>query len=187
MIARVLYPYAGRIEATGRVGALIEVAGGLHPDLTGRENVQLYGALLGLGRSEVNASFDEILAFAGIEAAIDRQVKFYSSGMKLRLGFSVAAFLRPAILLVDEALAVGDVQFQRKCLERMHQTLDEGTTLIHVSHDMEAIKATCKRVIWLDQGVVKSDGPAEEVLGGYLKAFEGLSEEERNALVPRRR
>ena len=141
ILTRVMYPYAGRLEVSGRVGALIEVRAGIHPQLTGRENAFLYGSLLGLNRRQVQQRFDEIVAFAQLEDAIDRQTKFYSSGMQMRLGFSVAAFLEPDILLVDEILAVGDSSFQQRCLERMSAALAEGVSLVFVSHDLAAIEA----------------------------------------------
>src|SRR5919198_4084977 len=129
ILTGVMYPYSGRVEAAGRVGALIEVRAGIHPDLTGRENIQLYGALLGLGRRKVRERFDEIVGFAELEDAVERQVKHYSTGMQMRLGVAVAAFLEPDILLVDEVLAVGDASFQQRCLDRMRQGLTQGTTL----------------------------------------------------------
>jgi ABC-type polysaccharide/polyol phosphate transport system ATPase subunit len=176
ILTRVMYPYAGSVEATGRVGALIEVTTGLHQELTGRENVFLYGSLLGLKRREVADRFDAIVGFAELDNAVDRQVKFYSSGMKMRLGFGVAAFLEPHILLVDEVLAVGDASFQQRCLERMRQVLAQGTTLVYVSHDLPTIEATCSRGMWLEQGVVRADGPVREVLSGYRRSVEAGAE-----------
>jgi ABC-type polysaccharide/polyol phosphate transport system ATPase subunit len=172
ILNRVMYPYAGIVDVSGRVGALIEVRAGIHPELTGRENVYLAGSFLGLKRQEVARRFDAIVDFAEVEGAIDRQVKFYSSGMQMRIGFAVAAFLEPHILLVDEVLAVGDASFQQKCLDRMRQVLNQGTTLILVSHDLAAIEATCRRGIFLTQGVVVDDGPVREVLGEYRRSIE---------------
>jgi ABC-type polysaccharide/polyol phosphate transport system ATPase subunit len=172
VLARVTYPYAGSLEVAGRVGALIEVRAGIHPDLTGRENVYLYGSLLGLPRREVTRRFDAIVSFAELENAIDRQVKFYSSGMQMRLGFAVAAFLEPDVLLVDEVLAVGDSSFQQKCMHRMGEVLAQGTTLIFVSHDLAAVAAACVRGLWLHDGVVAADGAAHDVLGAYREAIE---------------
>jgi ABC-type polysaccharide/polyol phosphate transport system ATPase subunit len=172
VLARVMYPYAGSLDVAGRVGALIEVRAGIHPDLTGRENVYLYGSLLGLPRRQVTRRFDNIVNFAEIESAIDRQVKFYSSGMQMRLGFAVAAFLQPDVLLVDEVLAVGDSSFQQKCLQRMGEVLAKGTTLVFVSHDLAAVEAACERGFWLHNGVVAADGPVREVLGAYREAIE---------------
>jgi ABC-type polysaccharide/polyol phosphate transport system ATPase subunit len=176
ILTRVMYPYAGRVEVGGRVGALIEVAAGIHPDLSGRENVYLYGTLLGLRRSEVARRFDEIVAFAELEEAIDRQVKFYSSGMKMRLGFGVAAFLEPDVLLVDEVLSVGDATFQQKCLNRMRQVLSQGTTLVYVSHDLASVEATCTRGLWLHNGVTEAAGQISDVLASYRRSIEEAAE-----------
>lgn len=176
ILAGVMYPYAGRVEVTGRVGALIEVRAGIHQDLTGRENVALYGSLLGLRRKEVADRFDDIVAFAELEEAIDRQVKFYSQGMQMRLGFAVAAHLDPDVLLVDEVLAVGDATFQQKCLDRMRLVLGQGTTLVFVSHDLAAIEATCTRGIWLRNGGVATDGSIRDVLRMYRQSVEKIVE-----------
>ena len=169
MISGVMFPHSGRISVAGRIGALLEVASGIHPDLTGRENVNIFGTLLGLTRTEIIEKFDEIVAFAELESAIDRQVKFYSSGMKTRLGFSIAAFLQPDVLVVDEVLAVGDQIFQQKCLDRMRVVLESGATLLLVSHDLASMGATANRGIWLHDGTVRGDGPIEEVLTGYRR------------------
>ncbi|HEX9123122.1 MAG TPA: polysaccharide ABC transporter ATP-binding protein [Actinomycetota bacterium] len=172
ILSRVMYPYAGILQVSGRVGALIEVRAGIHPDLTGRENVYLYGSLLGLPRRDVTKRFDEIVAFAELDDAIDRQVKFFSSGMQMRLGFAVAAFLEPDILLVDEVLAVGDASFQQKCLDRMRTVLSQGTSLIFVSHDLASVEATCSRGIWMRDGMVAAEGEVREVLGAYRTSIE---------------
>jgi ABC-type polysaccharide/polyol phosphate transport system ATPase subunit len=172
VLTRVMYPEAGRLSVAGRVGALIEVRAGIHPDLTGRENVYLYGALLGLRRRQIDERFDRIVDFAELPSAIDRQVKFYSTGMQMRLGFAVAAFLEPDILLVDEVLAVGDAAFQQKCLDRMRDVLTAGTTIIFVSHDLPAVEALCQRAVWLDAGVIRADEAARRVLGEYRHAIE---------------
>ena len=176
ILSRVMYPYAGTAAAGGRVGALLEVRAGIHPDLTGRENVFVTGSLLGLRRKEVAQRFDQIVSFAELEDAIDRQVKFFSSGMQMRLGFAVAAFLEPDVLLVDEALAVGDATFQQKCLDRMRAVLRQGTTLFFVSHDFAAVEATCGRGIWLRQGEVEADGPIRDILGAYRQSIEEAAE-----------
>ncbi|MEY2567261.1 MAG: lipopolysaccharide transport system ATP-binding protein [Actinomycetota bacterium] len=176
ILTRVMYPYAGSVHVSGRVGALIEVSAGIHPQLTGRENVYLYGMLLGLSRKEVSRKFDEIVAFAEVEQATDRLVKFYSSGMKMRIGFAVAAFLEPHILLVDEVLAVGDASFQQKCLDRMRVVLSQNTTLVFVSHDLAAVQATCTRGIWLAEGDVMTTGPINDVLASYRHAIEMAAE-----------
>ncbi len=177
IISGLMFPYAGEVRTSGQVGALIEVAAGIHNELTGRENVMIYGNLLGLSRKQVNARFDEIVEFAEVEQAVDRQVKYYSSGMKVRLGFAVAAFLEPAILIVDEVLAVGDSSFQQKCLERMREVLTGGTTLLLVSHDLASVGASVSRGIWLADGRVQTDGPIEDVLGDYRHAIEVEAEQ----------
>jgi ABC-type polysaccharide/polyol phosphate transport system ATPase subunit len=176
ILTRVMYPTAGRVEVGGRVGALIEVRAGIHPELTGRENVFLTGSLMGLSRRRIAERFDEIVAFAELEHAIDRQVKYFSSGMQMRLGFGVAAFLEPDVLLVDEVLAVGDASFQQRCLERMRQVLSQGTTLVLVSHDLASVEATCERGLWLHDGTIKQDGPVREVLSAYRSSFESDAE-----------
>jgi ABC-type polysaccharide/polyol phosphate transport system ATPase subunit len=175
ILARVMYPYAGRFAVSGRVGALIEVRAGIHPELTGRENIHLYGTLLGLPRREVASRFDEIVDFAQLDEAIDRQVKFYSSGMQMRLGFGVAAFLEPHVLLVDEVLAVGDTAFQQRCIDRMRAMLADGTTLVFVSHDLAAVEGISERAVWLHDGQVQGDGPVREVLGAYRGALEQVA------------
>jgi len=173
IISRVMYQTAGRLELAGRVAALIEVRAGISPLLTGRENIYLTGSIMGLRRREVARRFDQIVAFAELEHAVDRQVKYYSSGMQMRLGFGVAAHLDPDILLVDEVLAVGDATFQQRCLDRIRQVLSEGTTLLFVSHDLAAVEATCANGIWLQAGECKMIGPIREVLSGYRGAVEG--------------
>ncbi|MEY2460262.1 MAG: lipopolysaccharide transport system ATP-binding protein [Acidimicrobiaceae bacterium] len=176
ILCRVMYQHAGEVEVSGRVGALIEVRAGIHPELSGRENVQLYGSLLGLPRREVQRRFDDIIDFAEIPDAVDRQVKFYSSGMQIRLGFAVAAFLEPSILLVDEVLAVGDAAFQQKCLDRMRYVLSQGTTVVFVSHDLASVESTCDRALWLDEGLLRLDGECREVIGAYRRSVEELAE-----------
>jgi ABC-type polysaccharide/polyol phosphate transport system ATPase subunit len=176
IICGVMYPYAGRVDVAGRVGALIEVRAGIQQELTGRENIKLYGTLLGLTRIEVMKRFDTIVAFAELQDAIDRQVKFYSSGMQMRLGFSVAAFLEPAILLVDEVLAVGDQQFQQRCLDRIREVVATGTTVVFVSHDLAAVGAITDRVIWLDRGRIAAEGNANEILAAYRNEVEARAE-----------
>lgn len=172
LATRIAYPTSGRLRVRGRVGALIEVGTGMHPELTGRENVALYGRILGLTRRDVASRFDEIADFAGIGAAIDQPLKQYSSGMQLRLGFSVAAHLEPDVLLVDEAIAVGDAGFQQKCVERMKQLVREGRTLVFVSHDVAAVESLCTRALLLSHGRLVDDGPAHAVVGRYLEGFE---------------
>jgi ABC-type polysaccharide/polyol phosphate transport system ATPase subunit len=173
IISRVMYQTAGRVELAGRVGALIEVRAGIAPLLTGRENIYLTGSIMGLKRREVAKRFDEIVAFAEIEAAIDRQVKYYSSGMQMRLGFAVAAYLSPDILLVDEVLAVGDATFQQRCLDRIRAVLSEGATLLFVSHDLAAVEAACSNGIWIHNGAIETMGPIRDVLSAYRGSVEG--------------
>jgi ABC-type polysaccharide/polyol phosphate transport system ATPase subunit len=176
ILTRVMYPYAGRVTVAGRVGALINVSAGIHPELTGRENIYLSGSLLGLRRREITNRFDDIVTFAELERAIDRQVKFYSSGMNIRLGFAVASFLEPDVLLVDEVLAVGDASFQQKCLDRMRTVLAQGTTLVFVSHALESIEAACSRGVWIHDGTLQADGPVRQVLGEYRRLIEEAAE-----------
>lgn len=175
--ARVTAPSSGRVRARGRVGALIEVGAGIHPELSGRENIWLYGAILGLRRSEIAARFDEIVAFAELESSLDQQVKRYSSGMQLRLGFAIAAGVEPDVLVVDEALAVGDARFQIRCLERMAALVRSGTTLLYVSHDLASVQAACERALLLVGGRVHHDGPAPDTVAAYVRLVEsGLGE-----------
>jgi ABC-type polysaccharide/polyol phosphate transport system ATPase subunit len=177
IISRVMYQTAGRMELAGRVGALIEVRAGIAPLLTGRENIYLTGSIMGIKRRDVARRFDEIVAFAELEAAIDRQVKYYSTGMQMRLGFAVAAYLEPDILLVDEVLAVGDATFQQRCLDRIREVLNEGTTLLFVSHDLAAVEASCSNGIWMHNGEIRTMGPIREVLSAYRGAVEGDAKE----------
>jgi ABC-type polysaccharide/polyol phosphate transport system ATPase subunit len=175
ILTRVMYPTAGRVDVAGRVGALIEVGAGIAPLLTGRENIYLTGTLMGLKRKEISRRFDDIVEFAGLEAAVDRQTKYYSSGMQMRLGFSVAAYLEPEVLLVDEALAVGDANFQQRCFERMRHVLNQGTTLVLVSHDLAAVEASCANALWLNRGEVQSVGAVRDVLEDYRRSVEGTA------------
>jgi lipopolysaccharide transport system ATP-binding protein len=172
LASRITYPTTGRVRVRGRVGALIEVGTGMHPELTGRENVWLYGRILGLSRRDIASRFDTIVDFSGIGNAIDQPVKQFSSGMQLRLGFSLAAHLEPDVLLVDEAIAVGDAGFQYRCVERMGELVSEGRTLVFVSHDMSAIETLCERAILLRGGQVDGDGAAREIVRQYLSAVE---------------
>ena len=172
IISGMMFPHTGRVNVQGRIGALIEVSSGIHPELTGKENISVFGTLLGLSKADIARKYDEIVAFAELEDAINRQVKFYSSGMRTRLGFAIAAFLEPAVLVVDEVLAVGDQLFQQKCLDRMRTVLQSGTTLLLVSHDLAAVGATASRAIWLADGAMRADGPVDDVLAGYRTAIE---------------
>ena len=168
ILSRITPPTKGRALIRGRVGSLLEVGTGFHNELTGRENIFLSGAILGMKRAEIAAKFNEIVAFSEIEEFLDTPVKHYSSGMYMRLAFSVAAHLEPEILIVDEVLAVGDVGFQRKCLGKMSEAGRSGRTILFVSHDMSAITRLCSRAIWLGNGVIKADGKADEVVNEYL-------------------
>ena len=172
VLSRITEPTTGRVELRGRVGSLLEVGTGFHPELTGRENIYLNGAILGMKRREIARKFDEIVAFAEVEQFLDTPVKRYSSGMYMRLAFAVAAHLEPEILLVDEVLAVGDAEFQKKCLGKMGDVAGEGRTVLFVSHNMGAVQTVCRRALLLDHGRVKMIGPAEEVVAEYLKAGE---------------
>jgi len=169
---RITYPTSGTVRVRGRVGALVEVGTGLHPELTGRENIQLFGSILGHTRRDIARRFDAIVEFAGVGAAIDRPVKRYSTGMELRVGFAVAAHLEPDLLLVDEAIAVGDAGFHYRCVERMSELVREGRTLVFVSHDIPAIEALCRRAVWMEGGRIKVDGPARDVVREYLLGFQ---------------
>jgi ABC-2 type transport system ATP-binding protein len=172
VISQVTYQTAGRCSVAGRIGALLSITAGLHPDLTGRENVYLYGTVLGMSRQAIRKKFDDIVEFAELDDAINRQVKFFSVGMSMRLGFSVAAFLEPDVLLVDEVLAVGDANFQQKCLQRIGEIVRQGTTLIYVSHDLASVEASCDRAVWLADAVIQAQGPTKEVVGMYRAAVE---------------
>lgn len=170
VLARVTAPTAGYVELHGRVGALLEIGTGFHPELTGRENVYLSGAILGLRRAEIKRHFDEIVEFAEVGPFLETPLKRYSSGMYLRLAFAVAAHLETEIMLVDEILAVGDVRFRQRCLGKIQQAGRGGRTVIYVSHDMSSIRQLCERVVWLDRGAIVEDGPASEITTRYEAA-----------------
>lgn len=172
ILSRITEPTTGRITIDGRVASLLEVGTGFHPELTGRENIFLNGAILGMSRGEIKSKFDEIVAFAEVEQFLDTPVKRYSSGMYVRLAFAVAAHLEPEILIVDEVLAVGDAQFQKKCLGKMKDVSEEGRTVIFVSHSMSTISSLCNRVILLDGGKIKADGdPSTSILSYYTSGI----------------
>ena len=160
ILTRITEPTEGQAQIRGRVGSLLEVGSGFHPELTGRENVYLNGAILGMKKREIDTKFDEIVAFAEVEEFINTPVKHYSSGMYMRLAFSVAAHLETEVLLVDEVLAVGDMRFQKKCLNKMQDIGKHGRTVLFVSHNMPAIANLCQRAILLDQGKILHDGPS---------------------------
>ena len=168
ILSRITEPTTGYADVYGRVGALLEVGTGFHPELTGRENVYLNGAILGMSRRDIGRKFDEIVDFAGVEKFIDTPVKHYSSGMGLRLGFAVAAHLEPEILVVDEVLAVGDAEFQRKCLGKMSEVAGQGRTVLFVSHNMAAVSNLCNRAVWLLNGMVHKSGQVQEIVEAYL-------------------
>jgi len=175
ILSRITEPSSGYAEVTGRVGSLLEVGTGFHPELTGRENIFLNGAILGMRRAEIRSRFDEIVAFAEIDRFLDTPVKRYSSGMSVRLAFAVAAHLEPEILLVDEVLAVGDAAFQRKSLAKMSEVAQAGRTVLFVSHNLAIIQALCKRGVLLERGRVQADGPVGEILDHYLAGLERAS------------
>jgi lipopolysaccharide transport system ATP-binding protein len=168
ILSQITKPTAGHVEIDGRVGSLLEVGTGFHPELTGRENVFLNGSILGMTRREIAQKFDEIVAFAEVEKFLDTPVKRYSSGMYVRLAFAVAAHLEPEILIVDEVLAVGDATFQQKCLEKMRQCASNGRTVLLVSHQMNSVRDLCDRAVWLSSGAMRMVGPVTEVINQYL-------------------
>src|SRR5206468_3235256 len=172
ILSRIVTPTAGRVTLKGRVASLLEVGTGFHPELTGRENIFLNGAMLGMTRAEIKRKFDEIVAFAETEKFLDTAVKRYSSGMYVRLAFAVAAHLEPDILVVDEVLSVGDVAFQRKCLGKMGEVASEGRTVLFVSHNMPVIKSLCSRALLIDAGRLVDDGDTDRVVASYLRTEE---------------
>ena len=181
VLSRITEPTMGRVTLRGRVASLLEVGTGFHPELTGRENIYLNGAILGMSRSEIRRKFDEIVAFAEVERFLDTPVKRYSSGMYVRLAFAVAAHLEPEILIVDEVLAVGDADFQKKCLGKMNEVSSRGgRTVLFVTHNMGLVTSLCPNVVWLDRGSVCQTGPAREVIDQYMSR--GMADRDR--LVP---
>jgi lipopolysaccharide transport system ATP-binding protein len=172
VLSRITIPTSGRVQMRGRISSLLEVGTGFHPELTGRENVYLNGTILGMKKKEIDKLFDKIVAFSGVDKFLDTPVKRYSSGMRVRLAFSVAAHLEPEILIIDEVLAVGDVGFQQKCIGKMQEVGKSGKTVLFVSHNMSAITRMCERVILLDAGRKIFDGPTQEVISKYLKGDE---------------
>lgn len=176
VLSRITVPTSGSGEIFGRIGSLLEVGTGFHPELTGRENIQLSGAILGMRRVEIQRKFDEIVAFAEIERFIDTPVKHYSSGMYVRLAFAVVAHMETEILLVDEVLAVGDVHFQKKCLAKMNEFRRAGRTVIFVSHNMPRIQNLCSRVVVLREGRIETDGPTDDAIRSYLASLDAGAE-----------
>jgi len=168
LLARIFQPTQGEVKVGAQVSALLELGAGFHPELTGRENVFLYASVLGLGRREMARRFDEVVAFSEMERFIDVPTKFYSSGMYVRLAFATAINVNSQILLIDEVLAVGDESFQGKCLDRINELKASGMTIVFVSHDLDTVRSLCRRVVWLDNGVLREDGPSAMVVSHYL-------------------
>jgi len=175
ILSKITAPTQGHAEIRGRISSLLEVGTGFHQELTGRENIYLNGSVLGMRKREIDTKFDEIVAFSGVEKFIDTPVKRYSSGMRVRLAFSVAAHLEPEILLIDEVLAVGDAQFQKKCLNKMQDVGQEGRTVLFVSHNMQAVTRLCQRVILMENGRISVDGPSQEIVSVYLHSDKGIA------------
>jgi ABC-type polysaccharide/polyol phosphate transport system ATPase subunit len=171
LLARVTYPTSGQIEVHGSVASLIEIGAGFHPELTGRENIYLYGSIMGMRRAEVRQKFDSIVDFSELHQFVDTPVKYFSSGMYVRLGFAVAAHINPQVLLVDEVLAVGDAAFKRKCLEQIEALRRDGATIVFVSHDMQTVERLCGRVFFLQQGQIRSEGEPGKVIGDYYSTL----------------
>lgn len=178
VLSNLLLPNRGYVKTRGRLRALIEVGAGFHGDLTGRENIYLNGSILGMTQAEINAKFDEIVEFSGIEDFLDTPVKRYSSGMRARLGFSVAANLEPEILIVDEVLSVGDAEFQKKCIEKMTSVIRGGRTVLFVSHNMNAVRNLCSRAILLEHGQLIAEGDTESVLQRYIGSAKSYKEQD---------
>lgn len=179
ILSRITKPTSGWAEIYGHVGTLLEVGTGFHPELSGRENTFLSGAILGMSKREINRKFDEIVAFAELEKFIDTPVKHYSSGMYVRLAFAVAAYLEPEILFVDEVLAVGDINFQKKCLGKMGDVARAGRTVVLVSHQLNQIRRLCHRVVWIDGGVIRGQGSTADVVGDYEADARAMGEDAR--------
>jgi ABC-type polysaccharide/polyol phosphate transport system ATPase subunit len=181
LLSRIIYPTEGKIVVRGSVASLIEVGAGFHPELTGHENIFLYGSIMGMKRAEVREKFDRIVEFSGLERFIETPVKRYSSGMYVRLGFAVAAHINPKVLLVDEVLAVGDAAYQAKCQLRIEELRRNGMTIVFVSHDMSAVERLCNRALFLDQGKIRAEGEPQSVIGEYFSAVVLRQEAEENA------
>jgi len=173
ILSRITYPTSGEVSVNGRVASLLEVGTGFHDELTGRENIYLNGSILGMRKREVEERFDAIVDFSGVEQFIDTPIKHYSSGMRLRLGFAVAAHLEPDVLIVDEVLAVGDAGFQKKCIQAMEGLRNSGRTVLFVSHNLAAVENLCSRGIWIDAGKIRMDGAAKDVIASYMGSFSG--------------
>jgi lipopolysaccharide transport system ATP-binding protein len=187
LLSRIMKPTSGTFKVDGRLSALIEVAAGFHPDLTGRENVMLSGAIYGMSKRETVAKFDQIVAFSGLDDFIDSPVKRYSSGMYARLGFSVAAHVNPDVLIVDEVLSVGDHAFQKRCMDRMHEVVRSGATVLFVSHNLRTMMELCGRCLLLDHGRMAKIGPSKDVVGAYISDSQGprLVDDSKDVLISR--
>jgi lipopolysaccharide transport system ATP-binding protein len=187
LAAGIIRPTTGRVEIRGRLSALLELGAGFHKELTGRENISLNASILGLNNAEIAQRYDDIVNFSELGEFINMPVKHYSSGMYMRLGFSVAVYVDPDILLIDEILAVGDQSFQDKCIEKLHQLRDEGTTVVFVSHTLETVRSLCSRIMWIDSGESIADGPTDEVMQKYVKSFVSQhAEPEATTVLPQR-
>src|SRR5687767_674688 len=182
ILSKITPPTKGKIITRGRMASLLEVGTGFHPELTGRENIFFNGSLLGMKRKEIESKFDEIIDFSGVEKFLDTPLKHYSSGMQLRLAFSVAAFLEPEILIIDEVLAVGDAEFQKKCLGKMEDVSKSGRTILFVSHNMGAIQNLCRKAILLDKGKILQNGPVVDIIQAYQSSYTGKNESEWTAV-----
>ena len=178
-IAGIYQPTEGQVKVDGRISTLLELGAGFHPDLTGRENVYMNATILGMGRKQIDRVFDEIVEFAGIQDFIDSPVKIYSSGMYVRLGFSVAVHVDPEILIIDEVIAVGDEEFQRRCFDYLYDLRKKGVTVVVVTHGMDTVETMCDRAAWLDHGELQLEGPAAEVAGAYLDRVNAKERQER--------
>ena len=172
VIAGVVHPFAGTAQTAGSIGSVMDVGAAVQSTLTGRENVILYGRMMGWSYKQTRSRTDEILGFAGLTGAADRLVKHYSSGMNVRLGFALASYIEPSILIVDEALAVGDADFKRKCLQRMREIVEGGATLLFVSHGLELLQSMCRRAVWLDEGVIRESGDSIDVVAAYRESLD---------------
>lgn len=187
LAAGIIRPTSGRVEIRGRLSALLELGAGFHPELTGRENISLNASILGLNNAEIAQKYDDIVKFSELGEFVNMPVKHYSSGMYMRLGFSVAVHVNPDVLLIDEILAVGDQSFQDKCIKRLHNLRDEGTTVVFVSHNLETVRSLCSRIMWIDSGRSIADGPSDEVLPQYVESFTSQDvEAERATVLPQR-
>lgn len=171
LLSKITYATSGSVRTRGRIASLLEVGTGFHDELTGRENIYLNGSIMGMKKAEIDRKLDAVVAFAGVEKFLDTPIKRYSSGMRLRLGFAVAAHLEPDVLLIDEVLAVGDMEFQRKCLERLDDLRGGGRTVLFVSHNMAAVEHLCPRSIWIHAGAVRADGATRDVISDYMATF----------------